>query len=73
MSYILIYKDRSGGSILLARFAAYWLHFTCVFPPLGAALSDSVFTWTPSAEQTGEYTVRFVVQDLKGGSTTEAV
>ena len=40
MSYILIYKDRSGGSILLARFAVYWLHFTCVFPGLTQAFLE---------------------------------
>lgn len=39
--------------------------------PAGAQLSNSIFSWTPSASQTGDHTVVFTVTDGKNTSTTQ--
>ncbi|MCD6506679.1 tandem-95 repeat protein, partial [Candidatus Poribacteria bacterium] len=49
------------------------LSFSAEGLPDGAKFEDGVFTWTPTYEQAGTYSITFIVSDGKGGRDIEKV
>ena len=49
------------------------LVFTAANVPTGAAFTGNTFTWTPTFDQAGSYTVTFTVVDPMGGTKTQDV
>jgi HEAT repeat protein len=49
------------------------LTYTVTNLPPGATFKNQTFTWTPSIDQEGTYTVIFKVADNKGGSASETI
>ena len=63
LSFSLSASDPDGDSV----------SFSASGVPSGAFLSGATFTWTPSFNQSGSYTVIFTASDGKGGKDTDAV
>ena len=60
---ILVAEDPDGDSVA----------FKLEDEPVGASLSDGVFSWTPTFDQAGTYEIGFTAEDGQGGESSQVV